>query len=202
MRMRTKMNILLADDDLFSRALLNSTLKKLGHDPVMAANGEEALELFKKSYFHIVISDWMMPFVDGLALCRAIRNLKTPGYSYLILLTSLGGNQAYLEGLKAGADDFLTKPVDEQLLGARLAVGERILRVQEVNRQLAQCIVICSYCKKARNDEASWEKLEAFLEQQPELKLSHGICPECREQVIQPQLTQIRSEKQSGSRIT
>jgi len=189
------MRILIVDDDLFSRALLDSTLKKLGHETVLASDGQDAFEIFQQSYFHVVISDWMMPIVDGLGLCRLIRDLKTTKYSYIILLTALGGSKAYLEGLKAGADDFLTKPFEEELLAARLAVGERILKVQEVNRQLAQFILICSYCKKARNDEASWEKLEAFLMQQPELKLSHGVCPDCYDRVVRPQLAEARQAR-------
>jgi DNA-binding response OmpR family regulator len=187
--------ILLAEDDLFSSALLSATLKRLGHETTVAANGEAAFDEYRKTYFHIVISDWMMPAVDGLALCRLIRELKTPKYTYIILLTALSGSEAYLEGLKAGADDFLTKPLHEQMLAARLAVGERILKVQEVNRQLAQFILICSYCKKARNDEASWEKLEEFLMQQPELQLSHGICPDCYEITVRPQLAQVGARK-------
>jgi len=189
------MRILIVDDDLFSRALLDSTLKSLGHETVLASDGQDAFEIFQQSYFHVVISDWMMPIVDGLGLCRLIRDLKTTKYSYIILLTALGGSKAYLEGLKAGADDFLTKPFEEELLAARLAVGERILKVQEVNRQLAQFILICSYCKKARNDEASWEKLEAFLMQQPELKLSHGVCPDCYDRVVRPQLAEARQAR-------
>ena len=189
------MRILIVDDDLFSRALLDSTLKSLGHETVLASDGQDAFEIFQQSYFHVVISDWMMPKVDGLGLCRLIRDLKTTKYSYIILLTALGGSKAYLEGLKAGADDFLTKPFEEELLAARLAVGERILKVQEVNRQLAQFILICSYCKKARNDEASWEKLEAFLMQQPELKLSHGVCPDCYDRVVRPQLAEARQAR-------
>ena len=189
------MRILIVDDDLFSRALLDSTLKSLGHETVLASDGQDAFEIFQQSYFHVVISDWMMPIVDGLGLCRLIRDLKTTKYSYIILLTALGGSKAYLEGLKAGADDFLTKPFEEELLAARLAVGERILKVQEVNRQLAQFILICSYCKKARNDEASWEKLEAFLMQQPELKLSHGVCPDCYDKVVRPQLAEARQAR-------
>ena len=189
------MRTLIVDDDLFSRALLDSTLKKLGHETVLASDGQDAFEIFQHSYFHVVISDWMMPIVDGLGLCRLIRDLKTTKYSYIILLTALGGSKAYLEGLKAGADDFLTKPFEEELLAARLAVGERILKVQEVNRQLAQFILICSYCKKARNDEASWEKLEAFLMQQPELKLSHGVCPDCYDRVVRPQLAEARQAR-------
>jgi len=189
------MRILIVDDDLFSRALLDSTLKSLGHETVLASDGQDAFEIFQQSYFHVVISDWMMPIVDGLGLCRLIRDLKTTKYSYIILLTALGGSKAYLEGLKAGADDFLTKPFEEELLAARLAVGERILKVQEVNRQLAQFILICSYCKKARNDEASWEKLEAFLMQQSELKLSHGVCPDCYDKVVRPQLAEARQAR-------
>jgi DNA-binding response OmpR family regulator len=173
------MRILLADDDVFSRTLLSSTLRRLGHDTVAVANGQEAIDAYRNRYFPMVISDWMMPELDGLDLCRLIRAEENPKYTYIMLLTVMEGTQSHLDGLAAGADDFITKPFNEDVLIARILVGERIVNMHNVNRKLAQLIPICSYCKKARNDSDYWQRMDDFLLQQTSRQLTHGICPEC-----------------------
>src|SRR5690242_18446238 len=130
------MKILIAEDDEASRSILAATLKKLGHEVIAATNGREAWTRFQTDPVHLVISDWMMPDMDGLALCRRIRNEHQLKYTYVILLTALGGKSAYMEGMEAGADDFITKPFDRDELAARLRVAERILNLQAEVKQL------------------------------------------------------------------
>jgi sigma-B regulation protein RsbU (phosphoserine phosphatase) len=195
------MRILVAEDDVFSRTLLGATLKRLGHDPVVVADGQEAIETYRSTHFPLVISDWVMPRVDGLELCNLIRAERRQNYTYIILLTVLEGTQNLLEGLKAGADDFITKPFNEDLLVARIMVSERIVNVQNVNRAFAQLIPICSYCKKARNDADYWQRLDEFLMDQPDLQLSHGICPECYENTVRPELDRIKVERKATGRL-
>lgn len=180
------MKILVADDDDFSRLLLARTLEKLGHDVIAARDGHEAWEKFESDDVHLVISDWVMPGLDGLELCRRIRRRESASYTYVILLTVMEGKGNYLEGMRAGADDFITKPFDEEQLATRLAVAKRILSLQNQNRQLALLIPICMYCKKARNDRDYWEQLDRFLMEQTEAQLSHGICPGCYEKYVRP----------------
>ncbi|MBM3841353.1 MAG: response regulator, partial [Verrucomicrobia bacterium] len=122
------MRILIAEDDTTSRLLLEATLQKLGHEVAAASNGQEAWEAFQRDYFPVVISDWMMPELDGPTLCRAIRRVHRDNYTMILVLTSLGGRTNYLQAMDAGADDFITKPIDEDQLAARLRVAERILR--------------------------------------------------------------------------
>jgi signal transduction histidine kinase len=120
------MKILIAEDDTVSRMVLGLTLKKLGHEVVEAANGEEAWEMSRREHFPLIISDWMMPDLDGLDLCRRLR--AAPGrYSYVLLLTALGGNASFLQAMDAGVDDFITKPFDEEQLAARIRVAMRML---------------------------------------------------------------------------
>ena len=124
------MKILIAEDDTVSRLLLNATLKKLGHEVLAMENGRDAWSAWQEEHFPLLISDWMMPHVDGLELCRLIRAKGRTEYTYIILLTALGGKGSYLAGMEAGADDFITKPFDEEQLSARLRVAKRILDLQ------------------------------------------------------------------------
>ena len=131
------MRLLVAEDDTASRLVLAATLQKLGHTVTAVENGQQAWDAWQKDHYSLLISDWMMPELDGQALCRKIRAEHRERYTYLILLTSLGGKDSYLDGMDAGADDFLTKPFDEDLLAARLHVAERILALHEVLRTQA-----------------------------------------------------------------
>lgn len=131
------MNILIAEDDMTSRLLLSATLRKLGHEVVVAHDGQEAWDAMQEEQFSLLISDWMMPGIDGLELCRRVRAANWGHYSYLILLTALGGKGRYLDGMDAGADDFITKPFDEEQLAARLRVASRILDLHEKLREEA-----------------------------------------------------------------
>jgi two-component system, cell cycle response regulator len=125
------MKILVAEDDRDSRELLCWLLEKLGYQVVAAENGKEAWELFRRGRFRLVISDVLMPEIDGLELCRRIRKHKQSKYTYVIIITALIGKKDYLEGMEAGADDFVTKPFDPDELKARLRVAERIISFQE-----------------------------------------------------------------------
>src|SRR5207237_7458846 len=107
------MKILIAEDDAASRQILAAALKELGHVVIATTDGREALAAFQTEPVHLVISDWMMPHLDGLELCRRIRGERRALYTYFILLTALRGKSAYLVGMDAGADDFITKPFDQ-----------------------------------------------------------------------------------------
>ena len=125
------MKVLIAEDDKDSRELLSWFLQKLGYQVVAMENGKDAWDAFRKGRFRLVVSDLLMPDIDGLELCRRIRAHKQSKYTYIILLTALIGKKDYLEGMEAGADDFVTKPFDPDELKARLRVAERIISFQE-----------------------------------------------------------------------
>jgi two-component system cell cycle response regulator len=131
------MKILISEDDATSRLVLHATLKKLGHEVTATSDGQQAWGALEKEHFPLLISDWMMPEVDGLELCRLIRSKDQAQYTYIILLTALGGKASYLDGMNAGADDFVTKPFDEDQLVARLRVADRILALHEKLRTQA-----------------------------------------------------------------
>jgi two-component system cell cycle response regulator len=125
------MRILIAEDDAISRRILEATLKRSGYDVVAACDGHAAWDALQAPDApRMAILDWMMPGMDGPEVCRAVRKRGDQGYVYLLLLTAREGKQALVEGLEAGADDYLVKPFDAFELKARLDVGRRILDLQ------------------------------------------------------------------------
>ena len=182
------MKILIAEDQSGARLLLKTALERLGYEVLAAEDGEQAWALYQQEDARIVILDWMMPELDGLELCRMIRAAKRPLYTYVIMLTVLGGKGSYLEGMKAGADDFVTKPIDFDQLAARLRVAERILGLQAEVSRLQVLLPICSYCKRIRNDDGSWQDLDMYVAERGDTALSHGICPRCYQSRVVPEL--------------
>src|SRR5207248_4868018 len=125
------MEILVADDDRSARFLLSSTLIELGHSVTEATNGCEAWEAWKRKHHWLVISDWMMPGVDGLELCRRIRAEEESGFAYIILITARAGKANYLDAMDSGVDDFMGKPFERDRLLARVRVAMRILDLHQ-----------------------------------------------------------------------
>ena len=125
------MNVLVADDDAISRLLISSALTKLGHKVEEAVNGEQAWQLWEQGNHSLVLSDWMMPELDGLEFCRRIRASERSSFTYLILLTARSGKTNYLDAMEAGAYDFISKPFDKDQLAARVRVATRILGLHE-----------------------------------------------------------------------
>ncbi len=134
------MRILIAEDDPVSAIVLRRTLEKLGHDVTSAEDGKLAWSEFEASEFPLVVSDWMMPRLDGLGLCQRVRTAPTDSYPYFVLLTAKSQRDDRRAVLVAGVDDFLAKPLDKADPEARLRTVERILgwqaQLQEVNRSL------------------------------------------------------------------
>jgi two-component system cell cycle response regulator len=122
--------ILLAEDDPVTRMLMTRFLKKAGYEVDAVANGSAALDAMTTRYYPILVTDWEMPEMDGVALCKAVRNLQLDGYVYALLLTARDSKEHIIAGLEAGADDYLVKPVHEAELIARLNAGRRILNLE------------------------------------------------------------------------
>jgi diguanylate cyclase (GGDEF)-like protein len=126
------MKILVADDDLVTRRILEAYLVKWGYEAVMVADGQEAWRILQEDDApSLAILDWMMPGMDGTTICREVRKLNHQPYIYLILLTARGYKEHLIEGLEAGADEYLTKPFDPYELKARLRAGARIVELQD-----------------------------------------------------------------------
>lgn len=134
------MKVLVVEDDVTTRLLLSGALRKWGYDVVAVADGEDAWDEVKKREARLVITDWEMPRLDGAGLCKRIRTQLGSQYTYVLLLTNYKDPDHIVQGLSAGADDFISKPFNPLELQARLAVGQRILSLQddllEKNREL------------------------------------------------------------------
>ncbi len=126
------MKVLIAEDDAVSRKILRKTVESFGHECLVAKDGQEAWDLFRNHLdTDVIVSDWMMPNVDGLELCRRVRGFSYPGYTFFIFLTALGSETHLLQGMRAGADEYLIKPLDGEQLRARLLTASRIASTQQ-----------------------------------------------------------------------
>ena len=195
------MKILVAEDDAVTRKILGVTLERLGWDVVSVTDGQAAWRVFEmlgKDAPELAVLDWMMPGLEGIEISRRLR--ATPGFEfvYVILLTSRAEKQDLSAGLAAGANDYIAKPFDPVELEARVRVGERMVNLQrsladrvleleaalgEV-RALQGLLPICSYCKKVRNEANYWEQVDSYLVSHSDVKITHGICPNCLEKMM------------------
>jgi CheY-like chemotaxis protein len=203
------LKILIAEDDPVSATLLKTLLGQWEYDVVTTDNGDEALSvLTAPDGPSLAILDWMMPGLSGPDVCRKVRDSALTRPVYLILLTRLGKRKNIVEGLDAGADDYLAKPFDAAELRARVQAGQRVVnlehelltRVQELEEALANVqrlqglLPICSYCKKVRDDKDYWHQVENYVAQHADVQFSHSICPSCYETVIRPQIEHHRDQ--------
>ena len=135
------MKILIAEDNPASRRMLQKFLEKDGHEVFSADNGLRAWEILNRENLSMVVTDWVMPEMDGLSLCRKIREVDLSRYVYIIILTSKDEKEDSIEGLVAGADDYITKPVDPKTLKARIRAGQRIVQLEaEYKKTSAQLL--------------------------------------------------------------
>lgn len=182
------MNVLAIEDQPVAALQLRAVLKSLGHEAELVTSATAAWERLKHGAFRVIVSDWRMPGLDGLDLCRMVRN-RGGDYVYYILISSTKINRENrAAAIAAGVDDFLAKPVDADELGMRLHVAERIIGLSAQVKQLESFIPICSECKKVRDDRKYWQDVETYFAQRQGTKFSHGICPDCYERVMAPQL--------------
>ena len=129
------MIILIAEDNPVSQKLLTASVHQTGNDTLLADNGEIAWELLQKNKVSMVITDWIMPEMDGISLCQKIRDGNFSNYIYIILLTAKDSDKDVLAGFEAGADDYIKKPFDNEALKAKIRVGERIVQLENEHKQ-------------------------------------------------------------------
>jgi len=195
------LKILAVEDDLLARKVLVQALHRLGYEVAEATDGVEALRVLEKEPCRVVVSDWLMPEMDGLEFCRQLRSRVGAEYTYFILLTSRTADHAnQREAIEAGADDFLSKPLDLQELWMRLRVAERILKFTTQVQQLEAFLPICSYCKKVRDDHNYWTQIEAYINQRTGSEFSHSICPDCYNRIIVPEIDRLKNPVASKPR--
>lgn len=182
------MKILLAEDEAASRETLRALMVAAGHDVIPVTNGLEAWERWVIARDRVIVADWLMPEMDGLELCRRIRSHAPGPYTYFILETIRSGKGNFLEAMKAGVDDFISKPIDPEELVARLKVAERILGLRAELFALEGLLPICSYCRRLREEGGRWTSLELYVEARSSAQFTHGVCPDCYDKYLKPVL--------------
>ncbi|HTV55047.1 MAG TPA: response regulator [Terriglobia bacterium] len=200
------MKLLIAEDHAISRRMLEATCRSWGFDVLPVQDGEEAWRVLQKEDAPpLVLLDWMMPGIDGLEVIRRVRSQNSSRPVYIILLTARSSREDIINGLLAAADDYVTKPFDRQELHARLQAGVRIVRLQldraarvaELEEALGRVkklqglLPICSYCKRIRNDENYWQQVECYIEEHSGAEFTHGVCPQCYDEIVRPELDQL-----------
>jgi DNA-binding response OmpR family regulator len=208
------MRVLAAEDDLTSRLVLEAGLRQWGYDVISACDGNEAWTVLQaENAPKLAVLDWLMPGMDGVEVCRRIRERDAESPIYIILLTTLGRKQDIVAGLKSAADDYVTKPFDNDELRARIQVGQRVVelrdtlarRVEELQaaishiRTLQGILPICMHCHKIRDDQQSWQRLELYIQEHSDAQFSHSLCPECLEKYYpKPQMDESPADAENG----
>jgi len=188
------MRVLVAEDDRVTGEILARTLERWGYEASVVRDGRDAWEHLRGEVAPtLAILDWMMPHMDGPDICRHVRAELPLANMYLLLVTAREARGDIVAGLNAGADDYIVKPFDPEELRARVAVGIRVLtlqqklaeRVAELEtalsnvKQLRGLLPICSYCKRIRGDDQYWQQVEGYISEHSDAQFSHGICPSC-----------------------
>jgi phosphoserine phosphatase RsbU/P len=181
------MGMLIAEDEELDREILVAALRQLGHEPQVTSSGKQAWDAVRQDpTISMVITDWMMPEMDGLELCRRVRSLSTGSYTYIIMVTAKQGKVDLLQAMDAGVDDFVSKPFDAEILAARLRVAERVLGLLREARQLMQLLPACTQCGKIRDTQGNWRSLKEYAASCADGDPKPMICPDCFEYLAEP----------------
>jgi len=209
------LRVLVADDEPVSRTVVGAMLRKAGYEVTFANDGEQAwAELSGSNPPSIALLDWEMPGLAGPEVIERIRARGDQAPTYVILLTSRDSSADIVTGLKAGANDYVTKPANEDELVARVNVGARVVELQaalaERVRSLEEALAnvkalqtllpMCAYCKAIRNDQNYWEKVETYFHDHSGVSFSHSYCPTCYDRFVKPQLDALEDVTQAQRR--
>ena len=190
------MQALIADDDRVAALAVSRSMTGWGFQTTVVNDGLAAWQqLTADPPPSLAILDWEMPGLEGPDLCRRLRSDPTRAHLYIVLLTARNTSVDLIAGLDSGADDYLVKPVDLRELRARLHVGVRVVSLQQrlaekiaelqttldSVRQLRGLLPICAYCKRIRNDQNYWQRVEVYVSEHTDATFTHGICPTCLE---------------------
>ena len=209
------LQVLVADDEAVSRTIVGAMLKKAGYPVVYAPDGEQAWRMLDTDDPPaLALLDWEMPGLQGPEVAERIRAKQSSAPTYIILLTSRDSSADIVQGLRAGADDYVTKPANEDELIARVNVGARVVqlqtaladRVRSLEEALANVkalqtlLPMCAYCKSIRNDQNYWEKVETYFTQHSNVSFTHSYCPSCYERYVRPELEALEDARAAQDR--
>lgn len=209
------LRVLVADDEPVSRTVVGAVLRKAGYAVMYASDGEEAWQLLDaEDPPSLALLDWEMPGLQGPEIVQKLRLKSAATPTYLILLTSRDSQADIVQGLRAGADDYVTKPANEDELIARVNVGARVVRLQVALadrvrsledalanvKALQTLLPMCAYCKSVRNDQNYWEKVETYFTQHSGVLFTHSYCPTCYDRYVRPELEALEDSQPARQR--
>jgi len=202
--------ILVVEDSKTTLAIIKKFLSKWGYNVLTAEDGNIAWVMIQKYKPKLVLLDWLAPGLDGVSICRKLREADYDDFVYIIMITALTDKEAIVYGLSSGADDYMTKPFEPEELKAKIDVGWRALNLEtelenkiqqlETNleevKKLSGLLPMCSYCKKIRNDANYWNNVEEYISAHSEAEFNHGVCPDCYEKHVVPQLNELKKKRE------
>jgi DNA-binding response OmpR family regulator len=202
MKPSAEVRILIVEDDPFFQRVLHKRISNEGYQVMTAGDGREGMKAIVSFEPDLVVSDWMMPEVDGLELCQSVKTGLREAAPYFILLTAKGEISDKLLGLQTGADDYLTKPCDQGELMARVRAGVRIISltqdlrcavtelkvaVIELERAQAQAlqpddgVLVCDDCRRVSAPGGPWQEIGQFVVSRAQVGVPPSLCPDCCE---------------------
>lgn len=171
--------ILAADDMPRDLELLSRILERDGYDLALAGKGSQALELAAKEKPDLILLDVLMPGMNGIEVCRRLKADPATQGIPVIFITAQAESSEILAGFEVGAVDYVTKPFHIPELLARVRVHVELRRAQQEVRTLRGILPTCAHCKKIRDEQGMWHRIESYISQRSEAKFSHGLCPDC-----------------------
>ncbi len=183
MSAKEKPLILIVDDNPRNLQFIGNVLSKNGYEPAVTMNGSQALEFLNQESAELILLDIMMPEIDGYEVCKKLKSNSATRNIPVIFLTAKTETEDIVKGFDVGAVDYVTKPFNPAELLARIKTHIELKRARAEIKTLRGYIPICAKCKKIRNDEGFWSQIETYIENHTEALFSHGICPECTEEL-------------------
>lgn len=186
-------NILIVDDNTQNIQVLGSILKKENYDVSVSMNGLDALEFLVNEKPDLILLDVMMPQMNGYEVCRILKKDKMLKKIPVIFITAKTNAEDVVKGFKVGAIDYITKPFNAEELLARVKTHVELNRSREQIKTLEGMIPICSNCRKVRDGDGYWKKVEEYISEKTNSTFSHGICDDCAKKLY-PELSQKRDD--------
>jgi CheY-like chemotaxis protein len=193
--------VLIVDDVPENLQVLGNNLKNIACRIAFATGGIQALRMIEQVQPDMILLDIMMPDMDGLELCRKLKSSLDTSEVPVIFLTAKNEGEDIVEGFRAGAVDYVTKPFNSDELLARVRTHLELKKIRDEQKDLIEelqqalaevkrlsgLIPICTYCKKIRDDEGYWGRVEKFIAQRSDAQFSHAICPDCLDEHFPPE---------------
>ncbi|MCP4756754.1 MAG: response regulator [Proteobacteria bacterium] len=190
--------ILIVDDNPQNIQVLGNTIQEEGYEVAFALNGSQALDFLGKEMPDLILLDIMMPEMDGYTVCETIKANHSIKNIPVIFLTAKQETEDIVRGFEVGAVDYVTKPFNPVELLARVRTHLEIKRSREEISSLRGIIPICAKCKRIRDDQGFWDQVEHYIEKHSDALFTHGVCPDCNEELYGDQEWYRKMKQEEG----